>query len=294
MSFVSTLLHRPFHWFSVSLMALGLLLPINHAWSNQDQTYQRIISLSPHITELIYSAGAGDKLVGVVEYSDFPEAAQQKPVIGRYNAINIEAIITLQPDLIIAWQSGNRVQDIERLTELGFNVWQTDIKQLQDIPWLIKEIGQKTGFAKQALSTSKTLLRQLSNLQIQYAEQPQISAFYQIWNKPLITMNGEQYISLALDICNAKNSFTDLPMLASEVSLESVMHRNPQIIFVGGKAATQQAWYNEWLNYPNIQAVQEKQIYKLDNDQYQRPTARLINGLEALCDKVDQARKVYK
>lgn len=282
---------------TLALIFYWLLIQPNTVLANQQieqspeqQNYQRIVSLSPHLTELIYSAGAGDKLVGVVEYSDYPEEATEKPIIGRYNAINLEAIIKLQPDLIISWKSGNRIQDIERLKQFGFNVWQTDIEQLHDIPKIIQQIGHRSGTSLSANKQSQYLQSLIAQAKQQYSQRRPVKTFYQIWNKPLMTINNKQYISMAMQICGADNSFKNLPLLASEVSLESVLAAEPELILVGGEKSHQANWISEWQTYKTLNAVRNGQVYALDNDQYQRPTARLIEGLKPLCEVIDQAR----
>jgi len=291
------------HLFILKLALAAVLFTFSYqAWSNETKqnggkdniTYERIISLAPHITELVYSAGAGEKLVGVVEYSDFPIAAQKLPVVGNSATINIESIIKLAPDLVIAWKSGNRIQDIKRLQSLGFEVWQTEIHQLEDIPNFIKTIGEKAGTVKTARVKSSELLNILKDTTQQYANQTAINAFYEIWHQPLMTMNSKQFISLALDTCQANNIFADLPLLASEVNLESVIQQDPQVILLGGESAFQESWYQDWLRYTELKAIKNQQIYKLDNDKYQRPTARLIEALPELCKTIDKARKHYE
>lgn len=280
-------------------LVLALLSFSYQAWSNETKhnesiTYERIISLAPHITELVYSAGAGEKLVGVVEYSDFPIAARKLPIVGNSATINIESIIKLSPDLIIAWESGNRIQDIERLQSLGFQVWQTEIHQLDDIPNFIKTIGEKAGTINSALVKSSEILNIINKTKQQYGNQTVVNAFYEIWHQPLMTMNGKQFISLALETCQAKNIFSDLPLLASEVNLESIIQRDPQVILLGGESAFQENWYQDWLRYTELKAIKNQQIYKLDNDKYQRPTARLIEALPELCKIIDKARNHYE
>lgn len=260
---------------------------------NSPPPYQRIISLAPHITEMLYSAHAGDKIVGVVSYSDYPKEALSKPIIGGYNAINLEKIIQLNPDLILGWTSGNRAKDIQRLQALGFNVQLFDVKALDDIPKRIEQLGKLAGHPQKARESAQALKNTLNTVRQTYQHRTPVTSFYQIWHRPIITMNGDQFISQAITACGAQNIYNDLPKLTASIGLESLFKRNPQIFLLGGQASFQQDWLAFWQQYPNLKAVKNQQIYLLNNDLYQRPTARLINALESLCLKIDQARKHY-
>lgn len=250
---------------------------------------QRIISLSPHVTEMIFSAGAGDRLVGVVSYSDFPKAAQNITNIGSYQSINIEKIIQLNPDMIIAWQTGNQSKDIEKLTQLGFTIRYSNPHKLSDIPKEIRRFGKIFQTESQANKVANKLEQKLQTLKTNQSKLQPVSAYYQIWNKPMMTINGKQFISQALDLCGAHNIFNELPSLTPQISIESVIKRNPQVILLGGQKAMQQAWLKDWQKWPNISAVQNQHIYTLNADTFQRPTARLINGIEGLCNIINQA-----
>jgi len=277
----------------VLLILLAALFMSKSSWATT-QSYQRIISLAPHITEMLYSAGGGDKIVGVVSYSDYPKEALTKPIIGGYNAINLEKIIQLNPDLILGWRSGNRPQDIKRLKELGFHVQLFEVTTLDDIPNRIEQLGKLAGNPSQAQQTAQKLRATLNHVRQTYQHRTPITSFYQIWHQPIITMNGEQFISQAIAACGATNSYHDLPKLTASIGLESLFKRNPQLFLLGGQASFQQDWLAFWQQYPNLQAVKHGQIYLLNNNHYQRPTARLINALESLCKKVDQAREYYQ
>lgn len=278
----------------ILLIGLFLFFQNYQAWSAGSSTTppkHRIISLSPHLTELVYSAGAGQYLVGVSDYSDFPLQAKNLPSVGNSNAINIEAILALKPDLIIAWQSSSRPQDIAQLKAFGLNVWQTKITTLEDIPKLITKIGQQTNTVDVANQKAKELTQILKQLTLRYKNKQKITAFYEVWQKPLITINGKQFISLGMNICGAKNAFADLPTLAAEINTESVIQRNPTVLLIGGQKAFQNDWKKQWLNYPFLDAVKNQQIYLLNNDLYQRPTARFIENLPDLCKLIDNGRK---
>lgn len=256
---------------------------------------QRIVSLAPHLTEMAYSAGAGDKLVGVVNYSDYPQEAQQLPIIGSYNALNLEAIIQLQPDLILSWRSGNRLQDFERLqslqTQLGFVLWESEVTHLEQIPTIIESIGAMAGTSKIADKTAQTLRQQLHDLTQKYSSALPVKTFYQIWKTPLITVGKSQFINQGIERCGGKNIFEDLGKLTGNVAIETILVRNPEIILLGGAPEIQQDWLTSWQRYSQIEAVKNQQVILLNSDLYQRPTERFIDSLEALCQIIDQARQ---
>lgn len=276
-----------------------LLLQIQQAWSNHETPtssvdYQRIISLSPHITELLFSAGAGHKLVGRVAFSDYPPQVTEIESVGTAAAISIERIIQLQPDLIIAWQSGTRPQDVERLSQLGFNVIFSEPRKLAEIPQEIRRFGTLFHTSAHAESQALRLENLIDTLRQRYASSLPVRAFYQIWNNPLMTVNEQQFISQAMQLCGAHNIFADMPVLAGEVNMESVVDRDPQIILLGGEAAMQNQWREAWQKWHSLTAVKNQQIYTLNADFFHRPTARLIEALPHLCEKIQQARSSLK
>ena len=254
------------------------------------QPVERIISLAPSLTELVFSAGAGDKLVGVVSFSDYPPEALNRAHVGSYNALNLERIIELNPDLILAWASGNKPQDIARLQNMGFRVLVRDTQQLDDIPSLIEEIGKLTDQTDTARAEAERLRQQLRFLRAQYQDKSPVKVFYQVWNQPLVTVNGEQFIGQAMALCGGINVFADQTALAPHVSREAVINANPDMILLGGMGEVQQTWLTSWQTLTFLTAQQNGQIITLNADQYQRPTARLIDGLADLCRLIDQAR----
>lgn len=251
---------------------------------------QRIVSLAPSLTELAYSAGAGHLLVGAVSYSNYPKQALNLPKVGNHNGINFERLIALNPDLILVWQSGNRPQDIKRLKELGFHLLIRDTQNLSDIPNLISEIGQKAGTLQQANKEASRIKHILQHTQQTYQNKQKISVFYQIWDRPLITIGQNQFISQAIGLCGGNNIFNDVSQLAPQVSVEEVLKRNPQVMLLGGQKHKQTQWQQHWQRFPNLAANQHQQIHQLNADLFQRPTARLINALPDLCQTIHQAR----
>lgn len=264
---------------------------VNANDNNSHQKIERIISLAPHVTEMIYSAGAGDKLVGVVKYSDYPKEALKLPIIGSYNSINIEAILSLKPDVVIGWKEGNQIDDLKKVKSAGIKVWQTEVNKLQDIPQQIRLFGSKLGTYKTADKLAKKLEQELTKVKSTYQKRSEVSVYYQIWNKPFITINDQQFIGQAIQLCGATNIFHDLPLLSAEVNLETILYRNPEVILLGGMKEAQQGWYQQWQKWSMLTAVENQHIYKLNADLYQRPTARFIYALEDFCKTIDKARK---
>lgn len=258
--------------------------------SSKHSVPQRIISLAPHITEMVFSAGAGDRLVGVVSYSDYPKAALDIPIIGGYQAVNIEKIIQLKPDLILAWKTGNRSSNIEQLKKMGFPIIYSKPQKLSDIAKEIRRFGQLFQTQSHANLMASQLEQTLQALESKQSQLKPVKAYYQIWNHPLMTINGKQFISQAMNLCGAQNIFSDLPMLVPEVNIESVMKADPEVILLGGLKKMQQGWLKDWQKWGMISAVKNAHIYRLQADTFQRPTARLINGIDSLCAIIDQAR----
>lgn len=283
-------------WLKKGLIFSLLFWGLNLSYSTAQATvYQRVISLSPGTTELVASAGGLSKLVGVVSYSNFPPAVKSLPIVGSYNALNFEKIITLKPDLVIVWKTGNRLQDIERLKQLGqqrhFKIFYSNPATLQDIPKEIKQLGQFLNTQKQANQEANALTNILKQTQQKYQNARKIRYFYQIWNAPMMTINGKQFISQGLELCGGKNIYADLKPLAGEVNLESIITRNPQVILLGGEKNMQKNWLKYWQKYPFITAVKQHQIDLVNADKLQRPTARLIRYLPKVCKQLNQARQ---
>jgi len=271
---------------SVASVALLLLTFSSLAFAKQ-----KVISLAPHLTEMMFSAGAGDQLIGAVESSDYPEASTRIPRVGGYSALNYEKIVSLKPDVVLVWDGGNSHQEISRLEKLDITIIRFTSKRLQDIPQTIRQLGKLFDTEPQANQVAKQLEQQLEKQTLNYQHRPKISVFYQIWDKPLITVGKHQFISEAIELCGGKNIFDDQKQPAPQVSSEAVLSRNPQLILLGGQSNKQAAWQSYWQNFSQLKASQQQHIYKLNADLYQRPTARLINALPELCQLIDRARQ---
>ncbi|MEP4484368.1 MAG: cobalamin-binding protein [Halioglobus sp.] len=252
---------------------------------------RRIVALAPHLVENVYSAGAGDKLVGVVGYSDFPPAAQSLPIVGDFGTFSIERIAQLEPDLILMWGSGNGATAWERLQPLDIPVYVDEIRRLDDIPTSLRNIGKLAGTETLAEAAAREFESNIDALRSRYASSIAVSVFYQIWHEPLQTLGGEHLMNQIISLCGGNNVFADAPGLAPVVSIESLLVANPTAIIASGAGPDRPSWLDEWQKYPTLSAVHTQQIYYVDPDLIQRPTLRLIKGAEQVCLDLNKARQ---
>ena len=251
---------------------------------------QRIVALAPHIVENLYSAGAGERLVGVVSYSNYPQQAARIPQVGSYNAFSLEQIVALHPDLVVMWGSGNGMQALDRLQELDIPVYVSELRQLSDVPHSIRRLGQLAGTIAASEREARRIEEEISALQTRYGGQRQLGVFYQIWNEPLQTVNGEHLISEVIALCGGRNVFGDASSLAPRISIESVMLRNPDAIVASGMGEARPEWLDQWRSYPSLKAVAGDALFFVNPDHVQRPTARVLLGAQRLCQQLEQIR----
>ena len=250
----------------------------------------RVVSLAPNITEILFFIGAGEQVVGVVEYSDFPPAARELPVIGAHNRFDVEQILSLKPDLIVGWLSGNSQEDLEELKRLGLPVFISEPSTVEGIVSLMERLGALTGHQAQSLSQASAFRASFNASRETYSTRRQVSVFYQVWEQPIYTLNGDHVISQLISLCGGRNIFSDLKQLAPVVSLESVLARDPEVIVGGGIFGQMPLWAERWQSWPSVRAVRNRHIYAVDSDHIARMGPRLAEGVEALCLVIDKAR----
>lgn len=250
----------------------------------------RIVSLAPSMTELLFAAGAGELLVGVVEYSDYPPAARNLPVVGRYDQLDLEFILSLQPDLIVAWGTGNPRSAVDRLRQLGLRVYVAEPRALASIPDHLQRLGALAGTGAIADAAADSFRRRLQQLQTDYGGQETVSVFYQVWNAPLITAGGNELINDIISLCGGANIFADLSLVAPKVSEEAVLARNPQVIIASGMDTARPEWLDYWLQWPALRAVQQGQLHFIPPDLLQRHTPRALDGAAQMCRQIQTAR----
>lgn len=256
-----------------------------------DAPARRIVSLAPHVTELIYAAGAGDALVGVVAYSDFPPAAKSLPSVGSYTRADLEAVVALKPDLVIGWRSGNQPAQIERLRTLGLPVYVNESRDLNAVAHTLRQIGRLAGTESAANTAANAFEAREQALRERYAGQPPVSVFYQIWNQPLMTINGEHLISAVIRLCGGHNVFHDLGLLAPKIGEEAVLVADPEAIVASGMGEARPEWLDTWRKWSQLQAVQRDNLFFIPPELIQRHTPRILEGATRLCAQLEEARQ---
>ncbi len=250
----------------------------------------RIVSLAPHITENLYAAGAGEHVVGVSDFSDYPEAAKKLPRVGGNARFDLEAIVALKPDLIIAWESSTASSHIARLRALKLPLFISKPKRIEDIAASIERFGELTGTTTTAAVTAKAFRARHAELRSRYSERPTVRAFYQIWNQPLSTVNGEQLISDVMRLCGAENIFAKLPVPAPTVTIEAVLVANPEAIIASGMSESRPEWLDMWKHWRDLSANINDNLFFIPPDLINRHTPRILDGAQRLCEQMEKVR----
>jgi iron complex transport system substrate-binding protein len=251
---------------------------------------RRIISLAPHVTELLFAAGAGEYVVGVSAYSDYPPAARAIPRVGGGGGLDLEAVVSLRPDLVVAWQSGNPRGQIGRLRELGLTGFVSEPRELDDVADNLERLGELAGTRAQAGEAAARYRRRLAQLRASYSGRSVVRVFYEVWNRPLMTINGSHLISNVIRLCGGRNIFADLPVLAPQVDPEAVLSADPDAILTGGMAGAQPEWLDAWRRWPRLHAVRNGHLHAIPGDLLVRHTPRILDGAELLCRYLDRVR----
>ena len=262
---------------------------------NGDQVHlarpaKRIISLAPNITEVLFHIGAGEQIVGADEYSNYPLEAKEILRVSNYAAANYELILSLKPDLVIAWQSGNGDKMINPLRKLGIPVFVVETRQMDQIPNLFKRFGQLSGHSDEAEQRALEFSLRLKALRAANQQKSLVRTFYQIWDEPLITLNGKHMVSSVIELCGGVNIFADAIPLVPYVNIESIVAADPQVIIAGGSQEEQPHWFKRWQKWDAISAVISEQIYLIPADLMQRHSVRILDGAAMMCGYLDRAR----
>ncbi len=250
----------------------------------------RIVSLAPHATELLYAAGAGDRIVGVLSTSDWPPEAAAKPRVGDAHRLDLERIVTLAPDLIVTWPY-SATEQVAALRARGVPVFITNPTTIAGIATDIERLGALAGTETAASARARAFRAQLERLAQRRGASREVRVFYEIWNEPLYTIGGKHLISEAIRVCGGENVFASLTLPAPGVSVEAVLAARPEAIIAGADGGVRPPWLDEWRRWASLPAVALGNLYTVDANLLHRPGPRFLDGMEGLCAALDEARR---
>ncbi len=256
-----------------------------------DKPAQRIISLAPHATELLFAVGAGAQIVGVSDYSDYPEQAKKIPSVGNIFALDLERVIALKPDLVVVWGTGNAKLLTSKLRENHVTVFESEPHDFETIATSLERLAVLTGTdasGKQAAIKFRARLDTLRQTYQLKQDQKTVSVFYQIWQKPLMTLNDQHLVSSAIRLCGGTNIFGNLKEISPTVNLEAVLSLNPQTIIAS--SGEKQDVLAGWLQFPKLFAVNKGNLFIIDGNWINRSGPRILDGVESLCKNLNIAR----
>ena len=254
------------------------------------QPAKRIVTLAPHLAEILYAAGAGDTLVGTVDYSDYPEAAQKIPRVGGYSRLDLEAIAALKPDLIIAWLTGNSQAHVAKLRTLGIPMYVSQPNLIDDVAADIEHFGVLAGSRDVANAAAARYRARHAELKKIYSQRPKVRTFYNIWKQPLTSVGGKQIISSVIRLCGGENIFASEDAMAPVVTVEAVIAANPEAIIASGMGQARPEWLDDWKRWTSLTAVARDNLFFVQPELIQRHTPRLLDGAEVLCRHLETAR----
>lgn len=255
---------------------------------------RRVVSLAPHLTELMFAVGAGDRVVGTVEYADFPHAAKRLPRVGDSALLDLERIAALQPDLVLVWRHGNSPQQLQRLATLRLPTYASEARTLADIARTLRDLGVLAGTQAVAGQRAQQFEDAVAALRARYAGRRPLQVFYQIWSQPLITINGEHLISQVLGLCGAHNVFAGQKLLTPTVTEEAVLLADPDAIVAGWSDSYGPSPLARWHRLSALRAVRQGHLLQVDPDLLHRQSDRVVLGARELCEKLDAVRDTLR
>lgn len=248
----------------------------------------RIVTLAPNLAELMFTAGAGDTLVGVSAYSDYPPDVESLPLVGDAFTIDQERLALLEPDMLLAWHSGTPTRVVDELRHAGYRVEVVGTRELADIPAALLQIGRLTGREEQAVRVADEFNDAIRALQARFGDRDPLRVFYQVSKRPLYTVSGTHYVSELIAACGGRNIFADLDELAPAVDVEAVLDRDPEVILASGDAGDDA--FADWSRWPQLAANRLGNRYLVPSDEVSRPTTRVIVAGEAICEALQTSR----
>jgi vitamin B12 transport system substrate-binding protein len=274
----------------VIIRPVYVLLSLFLASYSSIATEQRIVALAPHIVEMLFDIGAGENIVGTVEYADYPEAALTIPRVGGYHGIQIEKVLALKPDLVMVWQSGNKVSDIEQMEKMGLNIVYSLPHNIEDVARELRHLGKAIGHEAQAEVVANNYTKKLEKLRQDHANIKPMKVFYQLWPEPMRTINKETIINQMIEVCQGQNVFADNPTAYPQIGIENVIVAQPEIIIYPDEKSAIEQPIIDWLKWPEIPAVKHNRFIHINADLLHRFSTRMLEGIEDMCEKIDEFR----
>ena len=256
-----------------------------------DDPARRIVTLAPHLAELVFASGAGELLVGVSAYSDFPNAVSDIPRVGDAFLVDQERLALLEPDLILAWHSGTPASTVEELRRQGYRVEEIHTQRLADIATALREVGRLTGQVDRGRDVARSFEQQIAELASQHAGSDSVRVFYQVSERPLYTVSGAHFVSELIELCGGENVFSDLGELAPMVSEEAVLARDPEAFLAGGAVdGSDPETFTAWRRWEELAANRYDNFFIVDANTIARPTPRLVQAGEQICERLQDSR----
>jgi iron complex transport system substrate-binding protein len=260
---------------------------------------QRIVTLAPSLTELVFAVGAGTALVGVDQSSDFPPAALAIARIGDYARIDVERLVALKPDVVLAWRHGNPSRELAQLEALGLPLFHLEPRRLDDVPRALERLGALLGREVKGREAARALRAELERLRALHAGRAQVDVFYQVWRDPLLTLNHDHLVSDVIALCGGRNLFAGLPQLVPQLSIESVVAARPEAMLAtriqqqdgeGARREPDDPGFAPWRRFGSMPAVQRRWMFTLPGDTISRQGPRIVQGARALCEALQTVR----
>ena len=281
-------LHRRLRHLALAALA-GLLLPPAVGAAADAAAPRRVVTLAPHLTELACAAGGCARLVGVSAYSDYPPQVKSLPQISDATTVNLEAVLGLKPDLVLAWDGGTPPETIARLRGLGLRVEPLRVRGLEDVALALQQTGALLGTTDPAAQAAQAYRARLAQLRARWRGAAPIRVVYQIETAPAYTINRDSPISEAIALCGGVNVFADLPRLAAPVSDEAMLAARPEVVIFGGEENARSI-HDYWARLAGAPAQRDGNLYPVDANLLGRATPRRLDGVEQVCTVLDQAR----
>lgn len=254
------------------------------------QPARRVVTLSPHLAELVFAAGAGDRLVGVMRYTDHPEAAARLPLVGDAFAVNLEAVAALKPDLLLVWTSGLNPRQQQAVRTLGIPVYDSETTSVEGIADTLERLGRLLGTEATATAAARDTRERWAALRARHAGRRPLRVFYQLWDEPLMTVNRKHLIAQAIEACGGVNVFGAETALTPTVGWEAAVAANPELV-VSGMSRDEPARLGGWRRFPRVDAVRRQQLVALDSEAIARMSPRFVDAALKLCEAIETARQ---